>query len=446
MHERIEERSLLGGLRGQAAAAWWLEGATRRDEADPPVLELAVAWGDQLLEAGPVETGEVTLGDAPGCTVAAPIEGRHVLARPVEGGAALVAPPGCRLERWIGGVGHTCEGDLVLRAGECAVVRVGALEVALRFGAPSGRIGSAGGSIDLAFARAISFSAMGTAFLLAVVGVTPRSAPELGDPLVERRRTDTDRIVRVLPPPPKPSGASAPKAQGNEGKIGAKDKPRREAAPSKRQGAGARDHVRKFGLLAGLDDLGGAAAGVFSPGGLGGGLNAAIGGLQGSGLGEAGGLGGMNSRGVGPGGGGNGLSIGSLGTGGTGRGGRGGGIDLGAGSARRSTRIVPGQTRVIGGLSKDVIGQVIERHKAQIRACYERELQREPALQGKVAVLFTIDGTGAVAVAEASEDSVGDGAVARCMLTRIRGWRFPAPKGGGQVVVTYPWIFRAAGG
>src|SRR5690606_35732053 len=73
------ERSILGGLRGRAAAAWWLAGR-QEDDSSQAVLELALIWGDQILDAGQLDAGEVTIGDAPGCTVAAPIEGRHVLA------------------------------------------------------------------------------------------------------------------------------------------------------------------------------------------------------------------------------------------------------------------------------------------------------------------------------------------------------------------------------
>ncbi len=31
------------------------------------------------------------------------------------------------------------------------------------------------------------------------------------------------------------------------------------------------------------------------------------------------------------------------------------------------------------------------------------------------------------------------------MLSRIRRWKFPEPKGGGVVAVTYPWLFSPAG-
>ncbi len=36
-------------------------------------------------------------------------------------------------------------------------------------------------------------------------------------------------------------------------------------------------------------------------------------------------------------------------------------------------------------------------------------------------------------------------AIRRTIRRKLRTWRFPAPRGGGKVVVTYPFIFRAAG-
>ena len=33
-----------------------------------------------------------------------------------------------------------------------------------------------------------------------------------------------------------------------------------------------------------------------------------------------------------------------------------------------------------------------------------------------------------------------------CVAGRVRTWVFPKPKGGGVVVVTYPFIFQQAGG
>jgi hypothetical protein len=35
--------------------------------------------------------------------------------------------------------------------------------------------------------------------------------------------------------------------------------------------------------------------------------------------------------------------------------------------------------------------------------------------------------------------------VERCITSKIRTWVFPTPKGGGVVIVKYPFIFKTTG-
>jgi hypothetical protein len=49
-----------------------------------------------------------------------------------------------------------------------------------------------------------------------------------------------------------------------------------------------------------------------------------------------------------------------------------------------------------------------------------------------------------VAEVNVAEDTMGS-SVADCMKRNVLRWKFPEPQGGGQVIVTYPWVFRAAG-
>src|SRR4029077_12525385 len=156
------------------------------------------------------------------------------------------------------------------------------------------------------------------------------------------------------------------KPKDDEGKFGKKDEKKDKADPSKKGSpivdANKREEDRKKVMAAGLlGALGGAAGGasnVFGPGGLGTGINNALGGLKGgAGLGDAHGVGGLGSRGTGPGGGGTGLGLGGLGTKGMGHGAGGSGsIDLG-GRGKDMVRVVPGKTTVVGGLDKDVIAK-----------------------------------------------------------------------------------------
>ena len=246
-----------------------------------------------------------------------------------------------------------------------------------------------------------------------------------------------------------PEGA---KAAEEEGKVGIKDAKRDEADPS-RPGTPVtderrREQDRRRVMTAGLLGAWGKApdaSNLLGPGGLGTGLNQALGGLKpGAGLADARGVGGLGARGTGIGGGGTALGLGGLGTRGEGRGIGGSGlVDL-SGKGKDTTRVVPGKTIVVGGLSKEVIAKIIRSHQSEIKYCYEVELQKNPSLFGKVAVLFIIDAAGAVSQADVSETSLGNANTEQCMLSRIRRWKFPEPEVGGLVTVTFPWIFKPA--
>ncbi len=247
-----------------------------------------------------------------------------------------------------------------------------------------------------------------------------------------------------------PEGARAKDKEGEFGRPEAKRvaaDPARPGSPvlDERRREEDRKKVMRAGLLGALGDRS-FASNIVGPGGLGAGINNALGGLKpGAGFGDASGTGGLGSRGAGTGGGGVGLGLGGLGTKGMGPGSGGyGSIEL-AGRAKETTRVVPGHTIVLGGLSKEVIARVIRQHQSEIKYCYEVELQKRLTLFGKVAVLFTIDPAGSVSEANVSESSLDNQNTEQCMLVHIRRWKFPEPEGGGIVTVTFPWIFKPAG-
>ena len=135
-----------------------------------------------------------------------------------------------------------------------------------------------------------------------------------------------------------------------------------------------------------------------------------------------------------------------------GRGGKGSGSDdYGEGAASlgrkkdRDIQITAGQAVVHGSLSKELIRKVILAHHAQIRYCYENELQRYPDLHGKVSTTFVINARGLVRKSEVVQSTLGNAEVERCIAAKIRTWKFPEPKGGGIVEVNYPFIFKTAG-
>ncbi|MBK7858787.1 MAG: TonB family protein [Archangiaceae bacterium] len=447
---------------------------------DSKVLQVALLWGDTLINVQHFADGvPVTIGDNAGSkfnVFSSGVGSSFTLAQ-AKGSTALVNVPGSAgLVVTTRGDSHKSKEQLKsegkLRAAEGAM-RADSIELGLhdraqvsldtvafiiRYVRPTAAISvNTLGEADFTFFKIASICLMAFVALVLAMVLTPIGLGADGDDIFQNPAKYVKMIVR--PEKQKEikkldlSGIKeGKKPKDDEGKFGKKDEKKDKADPSKK-GAPVvdankreedRKKVMKAGLLGALGD--GAASNVFGPGGLGTGINNALGGLTGgAGVGDAHGVGGMGSRGTGPGGGGTGLGLGGLGTKGSGRGlGGNGSIDLG-GRGKDSTRVVPGKTTVVGGLSKDVIMKVIKRHQNEIKFCYEQELQKAPDLSGKVAVLFTIDPAGAVAEANVSETSLNNGNAENCMLSRIRRWKFPEPQGGGVVSVTFPWIFKPAG-
>jgi len=173
------------------------------------------------------------------------------------------------------------------------------------------------------------------------------------------------------------------------------------------------------------------------------------GGLTGTEVGEAFGVGGLGLVGTGRGGGGTGEGtiglgnvglIGKGGGGGTGSGyGRGSGSGFG-GRGKRVPQVRQAKADVRGALDKDIIRRVVRAHINEVRYCYNQGLVRDPNLNGRVAVQFTIGPTGAVPVAVVQSSSIKDQNVANCVAKAVKRWKFPKPQGGGNVVVTYPFV------
>ena len=42
--------------------------------------------------------------------------------------------------------------------------------------------------------------------------------------------------------------------------------------------------------------------------------------------------------------------------------------------------------------------------------------------------------------------TLNEPSVESCIVAAIRGWQFPAPAGGGPVIVSYPFLLTPAGG
>lgn len=105
--------------------------------------------------------------------------------------------------------------------------------------------------------------------------------------------------------------------------------------------------------------------------------------------------------------------------------------------------LIEDESEVVGGLDREEIASYIRTQLGQILYCYERQLSANKELFGKVSVKFTINGSGKVETQTVSDTTLKNTTVEGCMLNKIASWKFPAPRGGTKVIVTYPFLFKS---
>ena len=88
------------------------------------------------------------------------------------------------------------------------------------------------------------------------------------------------------------------------------------------------------------------------------------------------------------------------------------------------------------------IRRVVRAHINEVRYCYNQGLAKDANLKGRVAVQFTIGGTGKVTSAVVGETDLKDRGVGSCIAQAVKRWSFPKPASGGAAIVTYPFILQ----
>ena len=296
-----------------------------------------------------------------------------------------------------------------------------------------------------------------------VIGAMNRTGED--DQYADELAADNARIAKLIIKPPetqknkflerlnqqkekKKSGEMAAKNRGDEGQMGKKDAAKTNNRTAPKGEPNKKDEARALTAKIFGGGKGGIST-VFGKSGLGGDLKSAMGNMFGAKAGDSGGFGGMGLRGSGGGGGGTGDTVGIGGIGTKGRGGGtgayGSGVGVLGGKQSVDVGITSSDPEVMGSLDKELIRKVIQMNRGQIRYCYESLLNRFPKLGGKVAVKFVITATGSVASSSVAQSTAGNADLETCVAGRVRTWKFPEPKGGGVVVVTYPFIFKQAG-
>lgn len=434
-------------------------------------LSIRFRWGaDQILAEHLLRPGKETefcVGSDEGVDFvmggAAAGGGTFTLVRGSGGTFQVFAPRGARATRERDGVTTDVEasGGVAVSAGELITVEFGSIfaEATLQpMPAP----------VLVPFGEGIDYGVLNVFlvmfFLAGLFVVTAFNREAAGDAYADELSGANARLAKLIVKPPetqknpfleklkqqKEDSEMAAKRRGDEGQMGKKDETKKNARAAPKGDPNNKDQARMLTekIFGGKD--GGGISTIFGHNGLGGELKSAMGNMFGAAAGDAQGLGGLGLRGGGSGGGGVGDTIGIGGIGTKGRGGGTGSYGTGIGGMNEKKQVDIGiassDPTVVGSLDKELIRQVIRRNRNQVKYCYELQLQRNPKLAGKVSIKFVITADGTVASSQVASSTVNNAELETCVAGRVRAWEFPKPKGGGVVVVTYPFVFNQSGG
>ena len=99
-----------------------------------------------------------------------------------------------------------------------------------------------------------------------------------------------------------------------------------------------------------------------------------------------------------------------------------------------------------GGMSREAVLKVVNAHLDEVRDCYERELLHNPGISGKILMEWLIQLDGAVRYAKVKFTNIGHSSdLHTCLQAQVVTWNFPRPKGGEEVLVTFPFLFESMG-
>lgn len=317
-------------------------------------------------------------------------------------------------------------GETVLPSGARLLLEVDAVTFVIQEVLPSRRVASAPFSIDTPMLSLLSFLGISASIFGYALNTVP--PPPTASTMDIPNEAVMINLLRQPPPTLSPKSAST-------------------GAHSGREGVAAKGHVKpQKGVVSKLqqalhlfDGPTGALLQSLQESTLPGGVRDGIAGLQGRPTGRGPGL---NMRGEGPGGGGHTDSVGydrqsltnadNLARGCEG--------PRCKGKEDGAIYAIGGVGIVLGALDSADVDRVIKQNMPSIRYCYQKDLQSHPGTSGKIIVKFTIAANGTVSSAT-TRTSAAMPAVEACLKARFLTMQFPRPKGGGVVIVSYPFVF-----
>jgi hypothetical protein len=95
--------------------------------------------------------------------------------------------------------------------------------------------------------------------------------------------------------------------------------------------------------------------------------------------------------------------------------------------------------KVEGTLPKEAAEKIVRAGAGALRACYDAEQAKNPALKGKVTFRLAVDDRGRVSLGEVVTSTLGGGDPEMCMVRAARDFRFPT--GNGESTVSFQMSF-----
>lgn len=284
---------------------------------------------------------------------------------------------------------------------------------------------------------------------------TQEKSPQVGgSPQPDEKKVVEKKGVQIphMTEPPaeaKPNNSQAKEKKptgANVGKTGVV-----RSSDSKKSGGGQSTapkqiDISKMGILGAFGGKGAQSAIEHAVSGADavGGISRGAGGKAGFGQGDNGGATEPGLKSVGAGG----KGTATIGVSGVNTKGRGGGVtgygdDTGIGGKKSSVITAGGAEESFQGtIDREAIRRVVKANQNQLKACYERALNRDPGLYGKIVLEWVIGAGGHVDSAKVKSSTMGSSEVEQCCVARLKTWRFPDPPKNQEAVVSYPFTFN----
>ncbi len=138
----------------------------------------------------------------------------------------------------------------------------------------------------------------------------------------------------------------------------------------------------------------------------------------------------------------------TIGVGGVKTSGRGGGVTgYGTGGLgnREKVSVLPGgeEEDFVGTIDREAVRRVVRKHLRELQSCYERGLNLDESLSGKVILEWEFGQRGRVLQVKTVSSTLNNQTVESCLMKRLQSWTFPEPPANQIAVVKYPFVFNA---